>query len=197
VNASVRPASKRESRHGLPVPATQRALVVAGGLPGAGKSALLRGLTGVPALRVLDPEQVAEPVTRRLAGVPYGVLRPLVHAVHWLRILLALVGHDGTVVVHETATRATARAALTALARATARAAHLVWLDVDPATARHGQQTRRRVLSRARFARHVRRVGGMDLPGLRGWDSITVVHRPSTRDVIAKDPAPIRGADPS
>jgi hypothetical protein len=176
VMASVSPISREQCAQ-LPVATTDRALVVVGGIPGAGKSTLLRGFTGVPDLRVLDPEQVADPLMRRLVGVPYSALRPLVHTVHWLRILGALLWHDGVVVVHETATRAAARAALVTWALVTARTAHLVWLDIDPATARREQWTRRRVLSYASFARHVRRASTMDPRRLRGWDSIVVVRQ--------------------
>jgi hypothetical protein len=62
-----------------------------------------------------------------------------------------------TVVVHLPATGARTRAAVALLARLSGRAAHLLWLHVDPADARAGQRARGRVVGDASFNGHAGR----------------------------------------
>lgn len=129
-----------------------RSLVVVGGVPGAGKTILLDRLGALPGTVVLDS---AEPIRRwRRLPLPYRLLRPLVHSEHHVRIAFAvlLAVCDG-VVVHEPATRAASRRRLLGRARLTGRPAHLVLLDVDPATARAGQIARGALGDAARSTR--------------------------------------------
>ena len=73
------------------------ALLVVAGVPGAGKTTLLSRLDA-PGSLVLDPEPIRARWQRLLAPLPYRLWRPLVHAGHGLRVLLALPGRRGLVV---------------------------------------------------------------------------------------------------
>jgi len=188
----------------MPVPAAPRrltfaprALVVLGGLPGAGKTTLLERLGGVPGAVVLDSAG-ATARWRRLP-VPYRALRPFAHLEHHARIALAVVTAPGGVVVHETATRAASRRWLLALARLARRPAHLVLLDVDPATARAGQVARARVVPAASQARHARRWRALRAAAADGriahepWASVRLLSRTAAGaldEVALAPPAP-------
>lgn len=159
-----------------------RSLVVVGGMPGSGKSTLLERLGAVPGAVVLDS---AEPMRRwRALPLPYRLLRPFVHLEHHARIALGVLLAIGDgVVVHETATRVASRRWLLGLARITRRPAHLLLLDVDPATARAGQVARGRLVPAGSQRRHAARwqalrgeaVSGV-VPGER-WTSVRVLDR--------------------
>lgn len=79
------------------------ALLVVAGVPGAGKTTLLARVDAPESL-VLDPEPIRARYQRLLGRSPYRWWRPLVHAEHFLRVLLALPGRSG-LVVHDTGTR--------------------------------------------------------------------------------------------
>jgi predicted kinase len=130
------------------------ALLVVAGVPGAGKTTLLSRLDA-PGSLVLDPEPIRARLEPRLGRVPYRLWRPLVHAGHVARVLLALPGRAG-LVVHDTGTRGWRRRLLVRLARRCHRGAHLLLLDVSAEAAREGQLARRRVLPPAAFASHWR-----------------------------------------
>jgi predicted kinase len=136
-----------------------QSLVVLGGLPGAGKSTLLRRLSarGPDEIRWLDSEQVAAVIRAHVPYVPYRAYRPVVHTAHHMRAVVAAFGRSPVVVVHETATRPAARAALAALARRSGRSAHLLLIDVDPADAVAGQARRGRRVSTSSMHRHLTR----------------------------------------
>jgi hypothetical protein len=131
------------------------ALLVVAGVPGAGKTTLLSRVDTGGSL-VLDPEPIRERNRRLLGPVPYRLWRSLVHAEHFLRVLLALPGPTG-VIVHDTGTRAWRRRLLVGLAGRCGRTGHLLLLDVSAETALEGQRRRRRTLRRAAFATHWRR----------------------------------------
>jgi predicted kinase len=163
------------------------ALLVVAGVPGAGKTTLLSRIAA-PGSRVLDPEPIRARLQRLLEPVPYRLWRPLVHAEHALRVLLALPGPSG-LIVHDTGTRGWRRRLLTGLARRWGRTAHLLLLDVSAEAALEGQRRRRRTLRRSAFATHWhnwRRLraelsspaGG---PGLdaEGWASVRLLDRPA------------------
>jgi hypothetical protein len=131
------------------------ALLVVAGVPGAGKTTLLSRVDTDGSL-VLDPEPIRERNRRLLGPLPYRLWRSLVHAEHFLRVLLALPGPTG-VIVHDTGTRAWRRRLLVGLARRCGRSGHLLLLDVSAETALEGQQRRRRTIRRGAFTTHWRR----------------------------------------
>jgi predicted kinase len=173
------------------------ALLVVGGVPGAGKTTLLSHVDA-PGSLVLDPEPIRARFRRRLGRVPYRLWRPLVHAEHFLRVLVALPGRSG-LIVHDTGTRGWRRRLLVGLARRCGRTGHLLLLDVTAAAALEGQRRRRRTLRRSSFATHWRNwhrlraelsgpagLGGSGDPeadpsGLHaeGWTSIRLLDRPA------------------
>lgn len=144
-------------------------------MPGAGTSTLLAG-------RPARPDIVLDSDTRRAAlQAVFGCYRPVVHAWHRLALVVAAAFSAAqTVVVHLPATSAGARAAVARLARLTGRAAHLLWLHVDPADARACQQARGRVVGEASFAGHAERalttVTRRDAPP-PGFADVTVLDR--------------------
>jgi hypothetical protein len=162
------------------------ALLVVAGVPGAGKTTLLSRIDAAGAL-VLDPEPIRVRYERRLGRLPYRLWRPLVHAEHVLRVLVALPGSAG-LLVHDTGTRGWRRRLLAGLARACGRSGHLLLLDVTAEAALEGQRRRRRALRRSAFATHWRnwRQLRAELPaaapaGLatEGWASVRLLDRPA------------------
>lgn len=143
-----------------PVPAGDpaRALVVVGGLPGGGKTTMVRRLLGdgVPGVASLDSEQVAAR-WRSGSRVPYRFVRPLVHTHHRLRVLRALAGPSPVVVLADPWTSRWWRPVVLGTARAAGRAVRLVLLDVSPEDAAEGQRIRGRRIPEGRMRRHGRR----------------------------------------
>ncbi|PJE96228.1 ATP-binding protein [Streptomyces carminius] len=133
--------------------------VVVSGLPGSGKSTLIRRVVAANETVVrIDSQDMRERWERRLPGrLPYGVYRPLVRAAHYLALWRALAS-GGSVVVHDCGTQGWVRHWLAADARRRGRALHLVLLDVSPDEALAGQAQRGRGVSAYAFARHRRAV---------------------------------------
>jgi predicted kinase len=158
-----------------------RTLLLVAGMPGAGKSTLLDGLRRRPGLTVLDSETHRVALGRRFPGLAYRRYRPLVHLLHRLAVVRAACSGAPTVVVHLPATAVSTRTAVALLAAVTGRAAHLLWLHVDPDDARRGQHDRGRVVPCRSFAGHARRAAGTDgrlLRGRpRGFRGITLLDR--------------------
>ena len=159
------------------------ALLVVGGVPGAGKTTLLSRIDA-PGSLVLDPEPIRDRLRRQLGRVPYRLWRPLVHAEHYLRVLVALPSPSG-LIVHDTGTSGWRRRLLVGLARRCGRTGHLLLLDVTAEAALEGQRRRRRTLGRASFATHWRNwhqlraeLSTPDGPA-EGWTSIRLLDRPA------------------
>jgi hypothetical protein len=131
------------------------AMLLVAGVPGAGKTTLLSHLDA-PGSLILDPEPIRVRYRRLLGPVPYRLWRPLVHAEHFLRVLLALPGRRG-LIVHDTGTRDWRRRLLVMLARRCGRSGHLLLIDVTARAALEGQRRRRRTLRRSAFAAHWQR----------------------------------------
>jgi hypothetical protein len=187
-------ASERDAPVGPAGPGVLRlapaALLVVAGVPGAGKTTLLSRVDA-PGSLVLDPEPIRARWQHLLAPLPYRLWRPLVHAEHGLRVLLALPGRCG-LIVHDTGTRGWRRRLLVGLARRCGRAAHLLLLDVSAEAALEGQRRRRRAMPRSAFATHWRNWrrlraelpapgDGDDASGLdaEGWASVRLLDRPA------------------
>ncbi|MFE7616054.1 AAA family ATPase [Streptomyces sp. NPDC057496] len=131
-------------------------VVVVSGLPGSGKSTLIR--RAVTTARAIDSQDTRD----RWAGMmprllPYALYRPLVRAAHYWGLRRALRSGE-SVVVHDCGTQSWVRGWLARDARRRGRGLHLVLLDVTPRTAREGQRERGRGVSGYAFARHRRAV---------------------------------------
>jgi predicted kinase len=164
-------------------------LVVVGGLPGAGKTCALDQLSARGAragVVVLDSDGVRRAMRSRLSPVPYPLLRPVVHAVHRIRIAVSAVADRRPLVVHEPATRRRVRAALLVLARLTGRDARLVWVEVTPETALHGQVDRARVVRSRAFRCHLRSVSRHHPAHAASgaWEAVFVTDRVGAADAV-------------
>ncbi len=161
-------------------------LVVISGLPGSGKSTLMR--RAVTVVRV-DSQDTRERWAARVPRfVPYALYRPLVRVAHYVGLRRAMRS-GASVVVHDCGTQAWVRRWVTRTARRRGAAVHLMLLDVPPDTALAGQRDRGRGVSRYAFARHRRAVGALvtstergDLPA--GIESAVLLDRAAT-DVLS------------
>lgn len=140
------------------------ALVVAG-IPGAGKSTVLRRFFGAttesedpscgPAGSVvLDSLQARNRWRHRLDWLPYTLWRPVVHVAHFAGIRAALRDTDGPVVIHDCATFGWARRMISRWAAEYGRELHVVLVDVPAVVARAGQHARGRRSNRMTFTLH-------------------------------------------
>ncbi|MEV5489458.1 AAA family ATPase [Streptomyces bobili] len=130
-----------------------RDLVVVTGLPGSGKSTLMkRAVTGTR----IDSQDTRDRWDARMPrALPYALYRPLVRLAHYAGLRRALRTGEG-VVVHDCGTQAWVRAWLAREARRRGGTLHMVLLDVTVGTALEGQRERGRGVSRYAFRRHRR-----------------------------------------
>jgi predicted kinase len=134
-------------------------VVLVGGVPGAGKSTALALIArDIPSAMVLDPDQIRELIRRLLPDrVPHRAYRPLVHAIHAVRVLAALLSgpvRDRTLLVHDPATRPRRRWLFAWFARRCGWDPVLVFIEVSRAVAEQGQAQRGRVLDADSFRGH-------------------------------------------
>ncbi|MFC9704012.1 AAA family ATPase [Streptomyces sp. NPDC056943] len=157
-------------------------LVVVSGLPGSGKSTLMkRAADG----RGIDSQDVRERWEARMPRLlPYAVYRPLVRLAHYAGLRRALRS-GASVIVHDCGTQSWVRGWLAREARRRGGALHLVLLDVDPGTARDGQRDRGRGVSAYAFARHRRAVGRL----LRTAESGSLPHGCASATLLDRDAA--------
>ncbi|MFE4061679.1 AAA family ATPase [Streptomyces sp. NPDC059096] len=126
-------------------------LVVVSGLPGSGKSTLIRRAAQGGGI---DSQDARDRWARLMPpALPYAVYRPLVRTAHYAGLRRAL-GSGASLVVHDCGTQAWVRRWLAREARTRGRRLHLLLLDVAPETAREGQRERGRGVSGYAFARH-------------------------------------------
>ncbi|MGR4882258.1 AAA family ATPase [Streptomyces sp. LARHCF249] len=127
-------------------------IVVVSGLPGGGKSTLIKRAAGDGG--AIDSQDTRERWERRMpAALPYGVYRPLVRAAHYWGLWRTLRS-GASVVVHDCGTQTWVRGLLAAAARRRGRALHLLLLDSSPQEALSGQAARGRRVTAYAFARH-------------------------------------------
>ncbi|MGW1432248.1 AAA family ATPase [Streptomyces sp. NPDC002431] len=132
-------------------------VVVVSGLPGSGKSTLIRRV--VTTAHAVDSQDVRDRWARVMPRLlPYALYRPLVRLDHYWGLWRVLRSGESAV-VHDCGTQSWVRGWLARAARRRGRLLHLVLLDVDPQTARDGQRERGRGVSAYAFARHRRAVG--------------------------------------
>ncbi|WP_312018597.1 AAA family ATPase [Streptomyces sp. I05A-00742] len=136
-------------------------LLVVSGLPGSGKSTLIRRTVtaldgrGEP-VRCVDSQDSRARLERRLpVRLPYGAYRPLARLVHYARLWRALRS-GASLVVHDCGQRDWVRRGLAREARRRGTALHVLLLAVTPETALAGQRARGRAVPRAAFERHRR-----------------------------------------
>ncbi|WP_282700917.1 AAA family ATPase [Streptomyces sp. CC219B] len=149
----VRDLREREGRSPHALLFGPRDLVVITGLPGSGKSTLMR--RAVKGVRI-DSQDTRDRWEARMPGfLPYALYRPLVRLAHYAGLRRALRGGEG-VVVHDCGTQAWVRGWLAREARRRGGILHLLLLDVPADQALDGQRERGRGVSRYAFLRHRR-----------------------------------------
>ncbi|MFI5619100.1 AAA family ATPase [Streptomyces sp. NPDC051567] len=131
-------------------------IVVVSGLPGGGKSTLIK--RAAPGGGI-DSQDARERWERRMpAALPYAVYRPLVRAAHYWGLWRTLRS-GASAVVHDCGTQSWVRGLLAGAARRRGRALHLLLLDSGAEEALAGQAARGRRVSAYAFARHQGAVG--------------------------------------
>ncbi len=173
------------------LPPHSTAVVVVAGLPGAGKTTLVRDVPDA-----IDSDRIREAWAPKLRRVPYALWRPLVHARHLQLVWRALGRPEGAIVVRPF-TATWLRRAVLRRARRHHAAVHLVVVDATPAEARAGQRARGRTVRERAMRRHERRWERADL-AREPWTTVTRVARrrstPAPEAVKRPRPEPPRRA---
>ncbi|MFE6868685.1 AAA family ATPase [Kitasatospora sp. NPDC057692] len=126
-------------------------LLVVSGLPGSGKSTLMRRCVRAP---LVDSQLVREEYAGRVPSwLPYALYRPLVRIAHYRRLRSA-VRAGGPLTVHDCGAVPYVRQWLVREAGRQGRRVHLVLLDATAEEARDGQRARGQSVSAYAFARH-------------------------------------------
>jgi predicted kinase len=143
------------------------AVVVVAGVPGAGKTTLIRRAVNRDVARVVDTDDRREAGARRFLNVR-----------HYAAIVAAIAGRR-PVVIHSRGTHPAARRAIAALAALRGRPAHLVMLDAEPAEAVAGQRARGRTVDPSEMDRQLARWRRLMArrPRREGWASVIVLDR--------------------
>ncbi|MER7538078.1 AAA family ATPase [Streptomyces sp. NPDC097704] len=157
-------------------------LVVVSGLPGSGKSTLMKRAARGSGIDSQDARERWEARMPRL--LPYAVYRPLVRIAHYAGLRRALRS-GASLIVHDCGTQSWVRGWLAREARRRGRALHLLLLDVTPDTAKAGQHARGRGVSAYAFARHRRAVGRL----LRAAEAGTLPHGCASATLLDRDAA--------
>lgn len=184
-------------------------LLVVSGLPGSGKTTLMRRVVSgsVHGVDSQDTRRRLERLIPPWLPLPYGLYRPLVRLAHYL-VLRRVLRSGTSAVVHDSGRFSLVRRMLAREARRRGTAVHLLLLVVEPETALAGQAARGRTVSAYAFARHRRAVtrlvaqvsGGRPPPGTAsavlldraGADALRTVGFGGT-GARAADPASGRG----
>jgi hypothetical protein len=155
-------------------------VLVVSGLPGSGKTTLMRRCVRV---LVVDSQDIRTRRKERFPRwVPYAVYRPLVRLEHYRRLRRAMLG-GSALAVHDCGTVPFVRRWLRRTARRQGRGMHLLLLDASTVGARDGQLARGRRVSRYAMFRHrvthrreLDRLGAAE--GATGdWQSVVVLDR--------------------
>ncbi|MEV6978960.1 AAA family ATPase [Kitasatospora sp. NPDC093806] len=126
-------------------------LLVVSGLPGSGKSTLMRRCVRTP---LVDSQLVREEYATRLPDwLPYALYRPLVRIAHYRRLRRAVLA-GGPLTVHDCGAVPYVRQWLVRAAERQGRRVHLILLDASAEEARDGQRVRGQAVSGYAFARH-------------------------------------------
>ncbi|GAA2748706.1 AAA family ATPase [Kitasatospora cinereorecta] len=145
-------------RRGEPVRLTYAtdAVVVVGGLPGSGKSTLIRRWEPAVRADVVDPRRTRLACQAVMPSwLPYAAYRPWTRTLHLLRTRAAF-RRPGPLLVHDCASRWWMRRLLARWARRYHRDLHVVLLAVHREDALAGQRARNRTTGGRVFRRHVR-----------------------------------------
>ena len=159
----------------MPLTFPSDAVVVVAGVPGAGKTTLIRRAVDRDLARVVDTDD------RRAAGG-----RRLLYAGHYARIAAAVAGRRPAV-IHSRGTHPAARRAIAALAALRGRPAHLVMLDAARGEAEAGQRERGRTVAPDEMDRQLTRWRRLMArgPAREGWASVVVLDRAQAAAVEA------------
>jgi predicted kinase len=143
------------------------AVVVVAGVPGAGKTTLIRRAVDRDVARVVDTDDLRAAARRRL-----------LYLGHYARIVAAIAG-TRPVVIHSRGTQRASRRAIRALAALRGRPAHLLMLDAARGEAEAGQRARGRTVEPAEMDRHITRWRKLvdRRPTAEGWASVALLDR--------------------
>ncbi|WP_229891100.1 AAA family ATPase [Streptomyces mashuensis] len=134
-------------------------VLVVSGLPGSGKSTLIKRAVRDEAVLCIDSQDARARVERRLPPglrrLPYALYRPVVRGAHYAALRRAL--RSGTsLVVHDCGQWPWVRRWLARGAARRGGSLHVLLLAVDPEVALAGQAARGRTVSPAAFRHHRR-----------------------------------------